>query len=92
MMINNLLQSFVCFSLLKHQSSFYQSPAVRRDALYFVFEQLEAFDDGGEGSESSERKRTQQLDAVASYAANALTKGPIPIDKIKIEVADYIVQ
>jgi len=68
------------------------SPAVRRDALYFVFEQLEAFDDGGEGSESSERKRTQQLDAVASYAAHALTKGPIPIDKIKIEVADYIVQ
>eukprot|EP00986_Skeletonema_menzelii_P009966 scaffold4669_cov108-Skeletonema_menzelii.AAC.3 len=68
------------------------SPSVRRDALYFVLDQLEAFDDDNEGSESSERKRAQQLDAIASYAAHAMTNGPVPIDKIKIEVADFIVQ
>ena len=65
---------------------------VRRDALYFILEQLEAFDEEGEGNnESSERKRAQQLDAVASYAAHALTNGPVPLDKIKIEVTDFLV-
>lgn len=77
----------------KTSFSFLQSPSVRRDALYFVLDQLEAFDDDNEGSESSERKRAQQLDAIASYAAHAMTNNsPIPIDKIKIEVADFIVQ
>lgn len=32
------------------------------------------------------------MDAIASYAAHAMTNGPVPIDKIKIEVADFIVQ
>ena len=32
------------------------------------------------------------MDAVASYAAHAMTNGSVPIDKIKIEVADFIVQ
>ncbi len=32
------------------------------------------------------------MDAIASYAAHAITYGPVPIDKIKIEVADFIVQ
>lgn len=65
---------------------------MRRDALYFVLDQLEVFDDEGEGKDLSERERAQQLDAVASYAAHAMTNGPVPLDKIKIEVADFIVQ
>ena len=65
---------------------------MRRDALYFVLDQLEAFDDEGGGNDSSERERAKQLDSVASYAAHAMTNGPVPLDKIKIEVADFIVQ
>eukprot|EP00569_Conticribra_weissflogii_P004744 CAMPEP_0171342406 /NCGR_PEP_ID=MMETSP0878-20121228/14224_1 /TAXON_ID=67004 /ORGANISM="Thalassiosira weissflogii, Strain CCMP1336" /LENGTH=1813 /DNA_ID=CAMNT_0011845061 /DNA_START=84 /DNA_END=5525 /DNA_ORIENTATION=- len=73
-------------------------PKVRRDALYFILEQLEAFDEGDDEKESpgrvelSERKRAQQLDAIASYAAHAMTNGDIPIDKIQVDLADFLVQ
>lgn len=61
-------------------------------------EQLEAFDEGDDEKESpgrvelSERKRAQQLDAIASYAAHAMTNGDIPIDKIQVDLADFLVQ
>ena len=63
------------------------SPSVRRDALYFIIEQLEAFDedddDDVENNKTSKaKKRSQQkiseqlivqrLDAIASWAAHAL--------------------
>ena len=71
---------------------------MRRDALYFILEQLEAFDEGDdekenvEKVESSERKRAQQLDAIASYAAHAMTQGRVPVDKIQVDLADFLVQ
>ena len=119
------------------------SPITRRDALYFVLEQLEAFDEAdenegdeeeddedegkdrdetgeagmpavkrsrGPGSSSSSKKRgsgsgqlssrsldsdgrsvVQRLDALASFAAHALTDGPVPIDHIRVELADLMV-
>ena len=63
------------------------SPSVRRDALYFIIEQLEAFDEDDEGdvenNKTSKAKRrsqqkiseqlmVQRLDAIASWAAHAL--------------------
>lgn len=69
-------------------------PDVRKNALYFILEQLEAFDDGGENEKAApnERKRAQQLDAIASYAAHTLTNGPVPIDKIQVKAADLLVK
>ena len=71
-----------------------QSSNVQKNALYFVIEQLEAFDDGGENEKAapSEQKRAQQLDAIASYAAHTLTNGPVPIDKIQVQVVDLLVK
>ena len=81
------------------------TPEVRRDALYFIMEQLEEFDDGDEEEKESSKKRkssgsaktsdrstAQRLDAIASWAAHVLTNGDVPIDKIKIELVDHLVQ
>ena len=75
-------------------TSFSQPANVQRDSLYFILEQLEAFDDGGENEKAqpNERKRAQQLDAIASYAAHTLTNGPVPIDKVEVKVADLLVK
>lgn len=69
-----------------------QPATVQRDALYFILDQLEAFDEGGENEKvvPDERKRAQQLDAIASYAAHTLTNGPVPIDKIQVKVSDLV--
>ncbi|EJK58196.1 hypothetical protein THAOC_21703 [Thalassiosira oceanica] len=70
-------------------------PTVQKDSLYFILDQLEAFDDGGENTKASpnERKRAQQLDSIASYAAHAMTNNDdIPVDKILIEAADNLVR
>ena len=68
--------------------------AVQKDALYFILEQLEAFDEMGENEKAApnERKRAQQLDAIASYAAHTMTNGPVPIDKIDVSAADLLVK
>jgi len=69
--------------------------AVQKDALYFILDQLEAFDDeDGENEKAvpDERKRAQQLDAIASYAAHTLTNGPVPIDRIRVEAVDLLVK
>mmetsp|Transcript_24504 Transcript_24504/g.36303 ORF Transcript_24504/g.36303 Transcript_24504/m.36303 type:complete len:1119 (+) Transcript_24504:1970-5326(+) len=97
------------------------TPNVRRDALYFVMEQLEAFDEGADEdqeeedeeddeednspknissgksrststADAAERRAAQRLDALASWAAHTLTDGPVPIDKIQVDLADFIVQ
>jgi len=79
------------------------SPAVRRDALYFIMEQLEEFDDGDEddgkgkkrksnGSPNkSDRRAAQRLDAIASWAAHTLTDGDVPLDKIQIDLVKHLV-
>jgi len=79
------------------------SPVVRRDALYFIMEQLEEFDDGEEDAVkrkkrkssgtlgTSDRRIAQRLDAIASWAAHTLTDGEVPIDKIQIHLVDYLV-
>lgn len=71
-----------------------QPPNVRKNALYFIIEQLEAFDDGGENEKAApnEHKRAQQLDAIASFAAHTLTNGPVPLDKIQVKVVDLLVK
>ena len=81
------------------------TPTVRRDALYFIMEQLEEFDEGNEDADEkgkkrrtsadhskiSDRKIAQRLDAIASWAAHTLTDGEIPIDKIRINLVDHLV-
>lgn len=71
-----------------------QPPNVQKNALYFIIEQLEAFDDGGENEKAApnEHKRAQQLDAIASFAAHTLTNGPVPIDKIQVKLVDLLVK
>jgi len=73
---------------------------VRKYALYFVMEQLEAFDEGGDEktkkmknnvSESMERCVSLRIEALASWLAHTLSDGPIPIDNIKIDLVDYVV-
>ena len=80
------------------------TPTIRRNALYFIMEQLEEFDEGDaeEGSKKkrksvnnlniSDRKISQRLDAIASWAAHTLTDGEIPIDKIRINLVDHLVE
>ena len=60
-----------------------------------MLEQLEPFDDGDEEDKadiSTERKRTQQIDSIASFAAHTMTSGNRPVDKIQVQLADYLVQ
>ena len=74
---------------------FFSKPAdVQKNSLYFILDQLEAFDDEGEDKKAApnDRKRAQQLDAIASYAAHTLTNGAVPIDKIQVHVADILVK
>eukprot|EP00957_Ditylum_brightwellii_P095227 7253100-Ditylum_brightwellii.AAC.1 len=78
------------------------SASVRRDALVFIMEQLEKFDDDDEdedvgknknkkNSRVSDRRTAQRLDAIASWAAHTLTDGDVPIDKIEIHLVDHLV-
>jgi len=79
------------------------SSEVRRDALYFIMEQLEAFDEEDDASDPtntstakkeekpSDRRATQRLDAIASWAAHALTDGQVPIEKIQIKLVNHLV-
>lgn len=73
------------------------SATVRRDALYFITEQLEAFDEdennkqNRKGGKALERWTVQRLDAIASWCAHSLTDGSIPMEKIRIELADQLV-
>ena len=68
---------------------------MRKLSLYFVLEQLEPFDEGDEDEKveaNSERKRTQQIDSIASFAAHTMTSGNRPVDKIQVHLADYLIQ
>ena len=78
------------------------SHKVRRDALYFIMEQLEPFEEDSDVAdnrkkskatnlESVERLATQRLDALASWLASSLTDGPVPLDNIRIELTDFLV-
>lgn len=81
------------------------SKDLRRDALYFIMEQLEEFDDDADddldetqakerkvSTGPSDRRSAARLDAIASWAAHTLTDGNVPIDKIKIHLVDYIIE
>jgi len=83
------------------------TPEVRRDALYFIMEQLEDFDDSEDSEDENEtsnkkkskpvasnvieRKIAQRLEAITSWAAHTLTAGEVPIQKIQIHLVDYLV-
>mmetsp|Transcript_25711 Transcript_25711/g.60278 ORF Transcript_25711/g.60278 Transcript_25711/m.60278 type:complete len:1061 (-) Transcript_25711:319-3501(-) len=68
------------------------SPRVRRDALYFVMDQLDAFDDGKDSAVIGEKKQLDRLVAIARWCANKLCDGSVPIDKMNIELADCLVE
>lgn len=75
------------------------SSQVRKEALYFVMEQLEVFDEDPisnkmRGSTPSLNKKqiTQRLDALASWLAHVLTDGPISIHNIQIHFSDFLIE
>ncbi|CAB9499289.1 Cohesin subunit SA-3 [Seminavis robusta] len=69
------------------------SPAVRRDALYFVLEQLEAFDTNSPLPDNlSVRRRSLQIDSLAAWVGHALSDGNVPLDNMRVHLTDYIVQ
>lgn len=79
------------------------SKKLRRDALYFIMEQLEEFDEDDEADEkyvkgrnvstgSSDRTSAARLDAIASWAAHTLADGNVPIDKVRIHLVDHIIE
>lgn len=68
---------------------------VRRDALYFVMEQLESFDEENTSSNPShtpERQKVDQIDAVATWVAHALSDGKIPMEHLRVHLTTFIVQ
>jgi cohesin complex subunit SA-1/2 len=67
------------------------TPEVRKDALYFVLEQLDSFDDL-EAQPLGEKKLLERFASLAGWLANLLADGHIPVDKIRIERIDYIVE
>ena len=79
------------------------SPEVRRNALYCIMEQLEAFDDGDDASDSvnesnsrkkentRDRRATQRRDAIESWTAHTLTDVQVQIEKIQIKLVNYLV-
>ena len=77
------------------------SPEVRRNALYCIMEQLEAFDDRDNASDSvnksnsrkeknpSDNRVTQRLDTIESWATHVLTDDQVPIEKIQIQLVNH---
>ena len=69
------------------------SSKVRKDALYFVMDQLDAFDtDGKEAGQISEKKQSEQLVGIARWCANKLLDGQLPLSKMHIELVDCLVE
>eukprot|EP00547_Thalassionema_nitzschioides_P014618 CAMPEP_0194233122 /NCGR_PEP_ID=MMETSP0158-20130606/1202_1 /TAXON_ID=33649 /ORGANISM="Thalassionema nitzschioides, Strain L26-B" /LENGTH=1373 /DNA_ID=CAMNT_0038965965 /DNA_START=18 /DNA_END=4139 /DNA_ORIENTATION=+ len=83
---------------------------VRRDALYFIMDQLEAFDDQEEEEQKPTKNSTwkrdkkaslvktkeigiaKKLSALASWVAHSLTNGPIPLEHLRLELTDYVIE
>jgi len=67
------------------------TPNVRRDALYFVLEQLEDFDE--ENTKNlQERQKVNQIDAIATWLSHALSDGPVPMENLRVELTDFVVE
>ena len=64
------------------------SPTFRRDALYFVLDQLSSFDSG---TAKTEREAVDQLDQLAQWLARVLSDSDIPIEDIEYYRADLVV-
>ncbi|CAJ1942584.1 unnamed protein product [Cylindrotheca closterium] len=72
---------------------------VRRDALYFVLDQMDCFDvedDGNDGKSTmshglGEKKQVEQIESIASWIANKLVDGPIELSSVRVERADYVI-
>ena len=72
---------------------------VRRDALYFVMEQLEEFEEENEdtahnnkSNKNEEKILAHKLDAIAAFASHTLTNGEIPLNEVRIESVDHLVE
>lgn len=66
---------------------------VRRDALYFIMEQLEPFDEDDDAQSSRpERQKVDQIDAIATWVAHALSDGAVPMEFLRVHLTSYIVQ
>ena len=65
------------------------TPAVRTFALLFIIEQLGAFDEDVADTETNVVERINQL---AAWVSHNLGTGEIPLDRMRFELAGYIVQ
>ncbi|GMH57862.1 hypothetical protein TrVE_jg11868 [Triparma verrucosa] len=70
------------------------SVEMRKNALEFVIEQLEAFDDleDDEAVVDEERTVVAKIDAIASWVAHAITGERTTVANAKVSFADYVVQ
>ncbi|KAL3920710.1 MAG: hypothetical protein SGILL_003121, partial [Bacillariaceae sp.] len=66
------------------------SPEVRKDALYFVLEQLDSFDTLEK--HLGEKKLLERVGTLAAWIANILVAGNVPVDKARIELTDCVVE
>jgi cohesin complex subunit SA-1/2 len=64
------------------------SPLVRRDALYFVMEQLQQFDTG---SSTSDVDAVERIKALVEWISHILSDSEIPIENIRYRLTDYLV-
>eukprot|EP00934_Nitzschia_sp_Nitz4_P000537 Nitzschia sp. Nitz4//scaffold50_size126154//44740//48960//NITZ4_003680-RA/size126154-augustus-gene-0.125-mRNA-1//-1//CDS//3329553683//537//frame0 len=74
------------------------SPAVRKNALYLILDQLDCFDDGDDAHTAlssaltlSERQQTVRIEGIARWLAHLLCNGPVDLDDIQIDLTDLIV-
>jgi cohesin complex subunit SA-1/2 len=64
------------------------SATVRRDALYFVIEQLQQFDNG---SSTSDADAVERIKALVEWISHILSDSEIPIENIRYGLTDYLV-
>jgi len=69
------------------------TPEMRRDAMYFVLEQIEAFDMENQTDTIGlvEVKKVNQIDGIAAWVAHCLSDGQIPLELIRVHLTNYVV-
>mmetsp|Transcript_4445 Transcript_4445/g.12822 ORF Transcript_4445/g.12822 Transcript_4445/m.12822 type:complete len:1392 (+) Transcript_4445:134-4309(+) len=74
------------------------TPGVRKNALYIILDQLDVFDEGGDGRSVasvitlSERQQMTRIDEISKWVAAQLAGGPVSNENIKLPLVDFIVQ
>ena len=76
------------------------TPKVRKDALYFILEQLDSFDTTEDDDNKSqfttttvsEKKQVERVEGIATWIAHQLVEGTVPIEHIRVELVDHVIR